>query len=70
MEAVRLSAEATGTALILSAATSITGFVLLALSLLASLTVLPSLLYMFTPSKEAKEASIRHLAASSSGADE
>ena len=72
MEAVRLAAEATGTALILSAATSIGGFALLALapmpvfaayglltavmialSVLASLTVLPSLLYMLTPSKEA-----------------
>ena len=70
LEAVRLAAEGTGTALILSAATSITGFVLLALapmpifaaygvltavmiglSLLASLTLLPSLLYMLTPGK-------------------
>ena len=70
--AIRLAAEATGTALILSAATSITGFLLLALapmpvfaayglltavmiamSLLASLTVLQSLLYMLTPGKEA-----------------
>ena len=68
LDAVRLAAEGTGTALILSAATSITGFALLALapmpvfaayglltavmialSLLASLTVLPSLLYLLTP---------------------
>ncbi len=70
LQAIRLAAGATGTALILSAATSITGFALLALapmpvfaayglltavmialSLLASLTVLPSLLYILTPSK-------------------
>ena len=72
LAAIRLTAEATGTALILSAATSIIGFLLLALapmpvfaayglltavmialSLLASLTVLPSLLYILTPGKEA-----------------
>jgi predicted RND superfamily exporter protein len=68
LEGVRLAAEGTGTALILSAATSVTGFlflafapmpvfaayglltaVMIALSLLASLTVLPSLLYILTP---------------------
>ena len=65
VEAVRLAAEGTGTALVLSGTTSIVGFGLLALapmpifaayglltavmiglSLLASLTVLPSLLYL------------------------
>jgi predicted RND superfamily exporter protein len=68
LEGVRLAAEGTGTALLLSAATSVTGFlflafapmpvfaayglltaVMIALSLLASLTVLPSLLYILTP---------------------
>lgn len=70
LEGVRRAAEGTGTALILSGATSIIGFLLLALapmpvfaayglltavmialSLLASLTVLPSLLYILTPSE-------------------
>ncbi len=70
LEALRLAAEGTGTALILSAATSVTGFfflafapmpifaayglltaVMIALSALASLIVLPSLLYILTPSK-------------------
>ena len=72
MEGINLAAEGTGTALVLSAATSVIGFlvlalaplpvfaafglltaVMIALSLIASLTVLPSLLYMITPSEEA-----------------
>ena len=71
LKAIQLAAEATGTALILSAATSVTGFLLLALapmpilasyglltavmialSLLVSLTVLPPLLYILTPVRQ------------------
>ncbi|HEY5638785.1 MAG TPA: MMPL family transporter [Dehalococcoidia bacterium] len=71
LEGIRLAAEGTGTALVLSGGTSIIGFLLLALapmpifaayglltavmialSLLASLTVLPSLLYILAPSEK------------------
>jgi predicted RND superfamily exporter protein len=77
LEGIRLAAEGTGTALILSGGTSIIGFLLLALapmpifaayglltavmialSLLASLTVLPSLLYILAPSEQAESASV------------